>query len=171
MPEVNQGETPHAQKNAVDGILTTGIFDQPSTLTWLLSFLPFGAANSRQRTILAESQYQVLVGALPTALSTLYNTAEQLALTLRGEEVTDRLLALAHHGVEHEEYRVVLREIEQRMKDMMREALNGNEALRIGMRKTWGDDIDEYLWVSIGDWFNHAFLGTRLTDDQLWIVD
>jgi hypothetical protein len=171
MTEVDQGETPHAQKNAVDGILTTGTFDQPSTLTWLLSFLPFAAASSRQRTILAESQYQVLVGALPTALSTLYNTAEQLALTLRGEEVTDRLLALAHHGVEHEEYREVLREIEQRMKDMMREALNGNEALRFGMRKTWGDDIDEYLWVSVGDWFNHAFLGTRLADDQLWIVD
>ncbi|KIW71824.1 hypothetical protein PV04_00056 [Phialophora macrospora] len=171
VPEIDQGETPHAQKNAVDGILMTGTFQEPSTLTWLLSLLPFGAANSRRRTILAKSQYQVVVGALPTALSTLYNTTEQLALRLRGEEVTDRLLALSHLGVENDEYRVVLRELEQRMKDMMREVLNGDEPLRIGMRNTWGDDIDEYLWVSIADWFNHAFLGTRLGDDQMWIVD
>jgi hypothetical protein len=158
MTEIDQGETPHAEKNAVDGILATGTFQDPSTM-------------SRQSTILATSEYHVIVGALPTTISALYNAAEQLALTLRGEEVTDRLLALSDLGVENEEYKVVLREVEQRMKDMMEIALERDEALKIGMRRTWGDDIDEYLWVAIGDWFNHAFLGERLGEDQVWIVD
>jgi hypothetical protein len=158
MTEIGQGETPHAEKNAVDGILATGTFQDPSTM-------------SRQSTILATSEYHVIVGALPTTISALYNAAEQLALTLRGEEVTDRLLALSDLGVENEEYKVVLREVEQRMKDMMEIALERDEALKIGMRRTWGDDIDEYLWVAIGDWFNHAFLGERLGEDQVWIVD
>jgi hypothetical protein len=158
MTEIDQGETPHAEKNAVDGILATGTFQDPSTM-------------SRQSTILATSEYHVIVGALPTTISALYNAAGQLALTLRGEEVTDRLLALSDLGVENEEYKVVLREVEQRMKDMMEIALERDEALKIGMRRTWGDDIDEYLWVAIGDWFNHAFLGERLGEDQVWIVD
>jgi len=156
--EIDQGETPHAEKNAVDGILAVGTFQDPST-------------TNRQSTILAKSEHHVIVGALPTAISALYNAAEQLALTLRGEEVTDRLLALSHLGVENEEYKVMLREVEQRMKDMMEKALERDEALKIGMRKTWGDDIDEYLWVAIGDWFNHAYLGERLREDQVWIVD
>jgi hypothetical protein len=67
---------------------------------------------SRQSTILAISEYYVIVGALPTTISALYNAAEQFALTLRGEEVTDRLLALSDLGVENEEYKVVLREVE-----------------------------------------------------------
>jgi hypothetical protein len=126
---------------------------------------------SRRSTILAKSECHMIVSALPTTISALYNTAEQLALTLRGEEITDRLLALSDLGVENEEYKVVLREVEQRMKDMMEIALERDEALKIGMRRTWGDDIDEYLWVAIGDWFNHAFLGERLEEDQVWIVD
>jgi len=158
MTEIDQGETPHAEKNAVDGILATGTFQDSLTM------------NS-QSTILATSECHVIVGALPTTISALYNAAEQLALTLRGEEVTDRLLALSDLGVENEQYRVVLREVEQRMKDMMAIALERDEALKIGMRRTWGDDIDEYLWVAIGDWFNHAFLGERLREDQVWIVD
>ena len=158
MTEIDEGETPHAEKNAVDGILATGTFQHPSTI-------------SRRSTILANSKYHVIVGALPATISALYNAAEQLALTLRGEEVTDRLLALSHLGVENEEYKVTLREVEQRMKDMMKQALERDEALKIGIRRTWGDDIDEYLWVAIGDWFNHAFLGERLREDQVWIVD
>jgi hypothetical protein len=158
MTKTDQGETPHAEKNAVDGILATGTFEGPS-------------AMNRRSTILAKNEYHVIVSALPTAISALYNAAEQLALVLRGEEVTDRLLALSHLGVENEEYKVMLREVEQRMKDMMSLALERDEALKIGMRRTWGDDIDEYLWVVIGDWFNHAFFGERLGEDQVWIVD
>lgn len=158
MTEIDQGQTSHAEKNAVDGILATGTFEGSSTM-------------STTSTILVRTEYHVIVGALPTAISALYNEAEQLALALRREEVTNRLLALSHLGVENEEYKVVLREVEQRMKDMMRLTLARDEALKIGMRKTWGDDIDEYLWVAIGDWFNHAYLGARLGEDQVWIVD
>jgi hypothetical protein len=206
--EIDQGETPHANKNAVDGILATGTFQDPSTISRRSTILAkigyhvivsplrttisalykvaeklaltlrgeevtdrLPSTMSRRSTILAKSECHVIVGALPTTISALYNTAEQLALTLRGEEITDRLLALSDLGVENEEYKVVLREVEQRMKDMMEIALERDEALKIGMRRTWGDDIDEYLWVAIGDWFNHAFLGERLEEDQVWIVD
>ena len=170
MSEIDQGETPHSEKNAVDGILTSGTLEETSTLEWLLSFLPFRKAST-QRTILAKSQYHAVVGPLPDAVSALYNSPEKLALTLRAEAVTERLLALSHLELDDEEYKVALKAVEQRMKDTMAAKLDGDVYLRTGLRRTWGNDIDEYLWVVVGDWFNHAFLGTRLGEDQVWIVD
>jgi hypothetical protein len=152
MSEIDQGKTPHSEKNAVDGILTTGTF-------------------STQRTILAKSQCHVIVGPLRDSVSAFYNAAERLALTLRVEACTERLLALSHLELDDEEYQIALRAVQQRMKDMMAATLNGDEHMRTGLRRTWGDDIDEYLWTAIGDWFNHAFLGMRLEEDQVWIVD
>src|SRR2546423_2400468 len=140
-------------------------------LEWLLSFLPFRKAYGTHRPILAKSQYHVIVGPLPDAISALYNIAENLAVTLRAEESTERLLALSHLHISNEEHKKALNAVEQRMMKMMAAALDEDEDLRSGLRRTWGVDIDEYLWGFVGDWFNHAFLGTRLQDDQVWIVD
>ena len=169
--EDDPGATPHEQKDAADGILITGTFRDPTILEWLLSFLPFGNPSGRQKTILANSEYQVIVGPVPKAMSALYNAAEQMAVKLRGEAVTDRLLALSHLGEEDAEHKVAVEALKQRMKDMMAAGLDADEALRMGMRRTWGEDCDDYLWAVIGDWFNHGFLGTRLGDGQVWIVD
>jgi hypothetical protein len=171
MSSVDQGEIPHSEKNAVDGILTIATMEEPSMLEWLLSFLPFRKAHGTHRPILAKSQYHVIVGALPDAISALYNIAEKLAVTLRAEESTERLLALSHLHISNEEHKEALNAVERRMREMMAAALNEDEDLRNGVRRTWGVDIDKYLWVFVGDWFNHAFLGTLLQDDQVWIVD
>ncbi len=199
MSEIDQGEIPHSEKNAAEGILTTGTVEvlssrlkwprfgtissaSVSALTsqiwqagllrsaqWLIGAL--AAPFRRTRTILARSQYHVIVGALPDAMSALYNTVEKLAVKLRAEESTSALIALYRLELDDEEHKVALKAVEQRMKDMMAEALAEDEELKTGIRRLWGDDVDEYLWVFIGDWFNHAFLGDRLEEDQVWIVD
>lgn len=171
MSSMDQGEIAHSEKNAVDGILTIATVEEPSMLEWLLSFLPFRKAYGTHRPILAKSQYHVIVGPLPDAISALYNIAEKLAVTLRAEESTERLLALSHLHISNEEHKEALKAVERRMMEMMAAALDEDEDLRSGVRRTWGVDIDKYLWVFVGDWFNHAFLGTWLQDDQVWVVD
>lgn len=241
MSQIDHGETPHSEKNAVDGLLVVGTSRQErfstthakrktttqskdaannttqresvwdmsirALATELLTLVkPFPSVFFNilisistylktttlppplHNTITAKTTHHVIVGPLPTALSNLYNTSERLALQLRNERCTDDLLdaydtisippgssTSSSQPEDDEIYKSKLRLVEQRMKDLMRAALDQDEDLRTGMRKTWGDDIDEYLWVFIGDWFQHSFLGEKVGDGEeqggWWTVD
>jgi hypothetical protein len=91
-----------------------------------------------------------------------------LAEKLRGDEITK---LLANSDRESNEYKKVLGDVKQRMKDLMKEAFDLQGGLKEAVRDIVGDGVEEYMWVTIAGWFANDNIGSWLADDQVWYVD
>jgi hypothetical protein len=111
---------------------------------------------------------QVLVAALNEKELLILETTKRLAEKLRGDEITK---LLANSDRESNEYKKVLGDVKQRMKDLMKEAFDLQGGLKEAVRDIVGDGVEEYMWVTIAGWFANDNIGSWLADDQVWYVD
>lgn len=115
------------------------------------------------------SRTHVIAAPLNTIEADLFNTVELLALQLREDPLTLKMVSILDSS--SHEYKDLLVELEQRMKSLMATELQKNQTLNDGVKLLWGENINESLWVLIGDYFNHNFLGVKLPANYIWVVD
>ncbi|KAK5730091.1 hypothetical protein LTR15_000025 [Elasticomyces elasticus] len=180
LDETDWLNTPHPRKTAIEGLLMTGTYqmtDQEDASN--IRHPPAGS-----KTILGNTAHHVMVAPLHAAQSSVYNAAEKSALQLRNEECTDKLLLAhaaldaraGHHSSEseiEEAYKSALGVVVERMKELMQEAQREDVELGPALSKLLCEDIKDYLWIWVGDWFHHAIFGEKIGggDGVWWIVD
>jgi hypothetical protein len=161
-----QPDVQHFKRDATDAIFISGQFEAPSLWERILRLW-------REPTIAtpveATTEHQAIVGPCHAVQVLLFTVVEPLAWQLRSSAITDDLLAF--DNVESDEYKKVLEKLKDQMKQLMAAAFAENEILTTAVKRLWGDDVTDYLWTMIGDWFNHDFWGTPLGSDQIWYVD
>jgi hypothetical protein len=106
---------------------------------------------------------------LPPEQGFVYETIETLAKELRTHEVTRNLLMVK--DLESEQYKVAIAAVKEEMKRSMKQALEKSQRLVDAIIKYIDDDILDYIWVMIGDWYNADIIGEMLPVDQTWYVD
>jgi hypothetical protein len=136
--------------------------------------------------IAVETKMHIMVTPLPPLEAYMYSTIEQLALVLRAESITDRHLQL-HAQLERQCYifgmdlkdrmekdelfKTSLKELRDRMKEMVREVVRVDEKFVQSVEKYYGVSFLEMVWVNIRDYFFHCYVGKRMKEDQVWFVD
>jgi hypothetical protein len=116
----------------------------------------------------------------------IYDSIEQLALRLRGEEMTNTHLRLYERlrgdledssatakqlAIENEELEASIKRLKDRMIELLAEVVHKDRKFAEVVKKYWGDSFLENLWVLISDWFRHDTYGEKLEDEQVWFVD
>lgn len=120
-----------------------------------------------------KTQYHIIFKEATPAQTIFQNAVESLAQELRKDELTDRLLALeSQETVEvKEEHAAVLKALKEKMKDMMKKAIQQNTDLGSAIDSIWGSEWRDLVWVCIGDWYYGDFKVSKMPADQIWYVD
>lgn len=137
-------------------------------------------------SIAVETKMHIMVNPLPPLETYLYSTIERLALVLRAESITDRHLQL-HAQLERQCYifdmdlkdrmqkdelfKTSLKELRDRMKEMVREVVRVDDRFVQSVEKYYGVSFLETVWVNIRDYFFHCYVGKRMKEGQVWFVD
>ena len=132
------------------------------------------------------TERHIIVNQLELEAGYIYTTIGKLAMELRADEMTDRhlelhgrlkaeagssLVALNAKMEEDEEFKASVKVLRERMKAMTAEAMKEDERFVNAVNTHFGVSFLEDIWVLIQDYFNHAFLGQKLEDEQLWHID
>jgi hypothetical protein len=119
------------------------------------------------------TRYHITFSEASPAQTILQNTIEILARELRNNELTDKLKNLNEQdvGEADEEYVSTINALKEKMKDMMKGAIQQNPELGPAIDSIWGSKWRDLMWVCIGDWYYNDFKATKLPDDQIWYID
>jgi hypothetical protein len=98
-----------------------------------------------------------------------HNTVEKLALRFRDSPMTDEHLMIQDH--DREEFQNSIKTLKQEMRDIMRGTIDEDPRFAAAVDKVFGSHMRQHVWVLIYDWFQHDIIGTRMPEDQAWIVD
>ena len=136
--------------------------------------------------IAVETKMHIMATPLSPEEAYLYDTLSRLALELRADELTSRHLQL-HAQLERtcyifsmdlgdrmkgdEIFKASLRGLSDRMKEMVREVVKGDERFVRSVETYYGKSFLETIWVLIRDWFYHCYEGRRVREEQVWFVD
>jgi hypothetical protein len=116
----------------------------------------------------------------------VYDIIGKLALRLRSEEMTNTHLRLYERvrgdledssamarqlAMESEELKASIKCLKDRMIELLAEVVLEDIKFAEMVKKYWGDDFLENLWVLISDWFRRDIFGEKLEDEQVWFVD
>jgi hypothetical protein len=86
-------------------------------------------------------------------------------LRLRKSSITDEHLAIRKsYSQDTEEFQNSAEALTQNMQDMTRE-------LVAVVNKLFWDSRLDVMWTLVRDWFRNDILGSKMPDEQVWIVD
>ncbi|KAI9641931.1 hypothetical protein NHQ30_009800 [Ciborinia camelliae] len=164
-----------ASINTVSGIFGT-VTDSSETL---------GGGEQRERGLIMESRFQVVVNTDTDDHNYLYTVFKNLAHEARNHIITDRYLAqyerlekesrgskemLEQMMLEDEEYNAVRAELKQYFIDITQVVIDVDERF-VKAVKTHMGDVVESVWVKVREWFREDYIGERVDDEQVWFVD
>jgi hypothetical protein len=129
---------------------------------------PGCAEPSYHTRLLTTFPAQVIVSRLGEQDRLVVETTKQLAEKVRDEEITRKLL---NSDRESKEYEEGLGDVKQRMKAIMKDAFESQEGFKEAVCDTYGDGLEEHMWVTIAGWFANDNTGRPLAGDQVWYVD
>jgi hypothetical protein len=119
-----------------------------------------------------KTRHHIIFKEATPAQAILQNALESLAQELRNDELTDKLLILEIQDTpKEEEHLDTLKALKDKMKDMMRKAIEQNPDLGPAIDSIWGSEWRDLVWVCIGDWYYHDFKASKMPADQIWYVD
>jgi hypothetical protein len=136
--------------------------------------------------IAVETERYILVSPLMPENGYIYDTIGKLAMQLRADELTDRHLELYEKlktevgnssetlqtkMQENIEFKASVDGLRAKMKVMTLQVIEEDGRFVESVKTYFGSSFLEDVWGLIQDWFNHDFLGRKLSDEQLWYVD
>ena len=126
----------------------------------------------RGREILVHTKIHLIVTPLTPEHCYIYDNIEKLALRLRNSSITDDHLAVRKsYCPDTEEFRNSAEALTQNMKDVTKELVDADPRFVAAVNKYFGDGHLDHMWTLVRDWFRNDILGSKIPDEQVWIVD
>lgn len=119
------------------------------------------------------TEHHVICKEATPAQTIFLNSLEALAQELRNDELTGKLLTLDLQGTSgrEDERAATLKTLKDKMKDMVRRAIEQSRDLGPAIDSIWGSEWRDLVWVCIGDWYYNDFKASKIPPDQIWYVD
>lgn len=142
--------------------------------------------GGQKEGIAVKTERHIMVNRLMLDEGYIYETIGKLAMQLRNDKLTDMHLEL--HKRLHEEagndlqllkdkmqedevFKASVKRLREKMKVITADIISHDERFVEAVKTYLGSSFLESIWVLIQDWFNHDFLATKITDEQVWYVD
>jgi hypothetical protein len=132
------------------------------------------------------TERHIIVNQITPENGYIYTTIGKLAMKLRADGVTEKHLEIhrllkaefgdSREGLkaklqENEEFQASIKVLREKMKDMTAEVIKEDARFVEAVKANFGESLLEDIWFLIQDWFNHGYVGRRLSEDQIWYVD
>ena len=125
--------------------------------------------DARLSAVRVRTELHFLVVTVDPEEGYFHNTVEKLALRLRDSPMTDEHLMIKDH--DSEEFKNSVKALKQEMRNIMRDAMDEDPRFAAAVDKAFGSHMRDHVWILIHDWLHHDIIGTRIPEDQAWIVD
>lgn len=120
--------------------------------------------------IVAERKFHVSVATLYEQGAMVQESYKRLWLQMKEGELTTKLCKIEDR--ESEECKEVLEEVIEKMKRVMKEALEADPKLLEALPRLYGKAFDpDVLWIRIANWWEQENTGIKLSSGQIWCID
>jgi hypothetical protein len=128
------------------------------------------SAGAEPGVMAVERKLHVSIATLYEEEAMVQETYRRVWLRMRGDEVAARLRSIKDE--ESVEFKKALREMADKMREVMKEELQANLDFKSAMPRLYGEKFDPgALWIMMANWWEQENIATKLPSEQVWCID